>query len=190
MARLFQCLGVTGCSVSWTASPRTADTALLQVFYPLSGWVGHLTNEMRTQMRTSDHVLITKADKQKGSIRVQALFPGSQMLPSPQSKHITWLKDTPSCQWEDLKTCIVKGKDAERMKIWAGDVNAVAVVQLPRCVQLFVTHGLHHARHPCIAYLVMLLCHIYNSAYNLYCQYLSRRITNAISRWSDLSLFF
>ena len=139
MARLFQCLGVTGCSVSWTASPRTADTALLQVFYPLSGWVGHLTNEMRTQMRTSDHVLITKADKQKGSIRVQALFPGSQMLTSPQSKHITWLKDTPSCQWEDLKTCIVKGKDAERMKIWAGDVNAVAVVQLPRCVQLSVT---------------------------------------------------
>ena len=129
MARLFQCLGVTDCSVSWTASPRTADTALLQVFYTLSGWVGHLTG----------HVPITKAEKQKGSIRVQALFPVSQMLTFPQSKHITWLKDTPNCQWEDLKTCVVKGKDAERIKIWAIDANAVAVVQLPRCVQLSVT---------------------------------------------------
>ena len=55
--------------------------------YSLSGWAGHLTG----------HVLIIKAEKQKGSMGVQVLLPVSQMLTSPQSKHIMWLKDTPNC---------------------------------------------------------------------------------------------
>lgn len=75
------CFSVWGrCHTCRTASPRT-DGTTLSMFIPLSGWVGHLTG----------HGLTIRAEKQKGSMSVQALLPVSQNadIPSVKTHHVT-----------------------------------------------------------------------------------------------------